>query len=58
MNAETAERIVRECEVHNNGLRTLRECAELAGYTRDYAIKAYQVFADTKIAAKKAKVLS
>jgi len=55
MTSETAEQIVREIEKHNNGLRTLRECAELAGYTREYAIKAYEVIEESQVKAKEAK---
>lgn len=40
MKYEDATDILTKCQVHNNGLRTLRECAELAGISYEDASEA------------------
>lgn len=40
MNHKRAQQIWAECQTENNGMRTLRECAELAGVSFDQASEA------------------
>lgn len=44
MNAQRAKRILAACQVENNGMRTLRECAERAGIGYDLAQRARAVW--------------